>query len=346
MWKLSSGHLPKLFAALNESGPLFLPVRKNGQVNFSPWEPGVEYCAEALNTVKSAKDFFFPQSEDLVSFRVNGKSLTVIPNEKPVDSFLVFGVRPCDTRALEILDMVFLTDPVDSFYQTKRKAGTLVTMACGEPEETCFCSSFGVNAASPGGDVAAWLTGEALYWQPITQKGEALTHRIAGLLEDAGPEDAGALAQYQEGIRHILSQLPLADVDPGTVGAGQLELFQSNLWPELSASCLGCGACTYLCPTCQCYDIRDFDTGREIRRFRCWDSCMYSDFTLMAHGNPRTTQVERFRQRFMHKLQYFPENNDGVYSCVGCGRCVAKCPVSMNIAKVIKALGVKENVHT
>lgn len=64
----------------------------------------------------------------------------------------------------------------------------------------------------------------------------------------------------------------------------------------------------------------------------------------MAHGNPRTSQVERFRQRFMHKLIYFPTNNDGVYSCVGCGRCVAKCPVSMNIVKVIKAMGVDENV--
>ena len=66
---------------------------------------------------------------------------------------------------------------------------------------------------------------------------------------------------------------------------------------------------------------------------------MYSDFTLMAHGTPRPNQLERFRQRFMHKLVYFPANNEGMYSCVGCGRCVNKCPVSMNIAKVIKALG-------
>jgi heterodisulfide reductase subunit C len=70
---------------------------------------------------------------------------------------------------------------------------------------------------------------------------------------------------------------------------------------------------------------------------------MYSDFTLMAHGNSRKSQVERFRQRFMHKLVYFPSNNDGMYSCVGCGRCLAKCPISMNIVKVIKALGGESN---
>ena len=57
----------------------------------------------------------------------------------------------------------------------------------------------------------------------------------------------------------------------------------------------------------------------------------------LAHGNNRTSQMQRFRQRFMHKLVYFPANNDGMYSCVGCGRCVDKCPASLNIVKVIKA---------
>ena len=47
--------------------------------------------------------------------------------------------------------------------------------------------------------------------------------------------------------------------------------------------------------------------------------------------------MQRYRQRFMHKLVYFPANNDGMYSCVGCGRCVEKCPASLNIVKVIKA---------
>ena len=107
--------------------------------------------------------------------------------------------------------------------------------------------------------------------------------------------------------------------------------------------CIGCGTCTFVCPTCQCYDIREFDAGNSIKKFRCWDSCMYSDFTKMAHGNPRTSQKERFRQRFMHKLVYFPDNNNGEFGCVGCGRCLAKCPISMNIVKVEKALEVPAN---
>ena len=104
-------------------------------------------------------------------------------------------------------------------------------------------------------------------------------------------------------------------------------------------NCIECGTCTFVCPTCQCYDIKEFDSGRLVRRFRCWDSCMYSDFTKMSAGQPRPTQLERFRQRFMHKLVYFPDNNEGLFGCVGCGRCLAKCPIHMNIVKVIKTLG-------
>ena len=107
----------------------------------------------------------------------------------------------------------------------------------------------------------------------------------------------------------------------------------------MSQTCLGCGTCTFVCPTCQCYDIKDFKTNKGVQRFRCWDSCMYSDFTKMAHGNNRNSQLERFRQRFMHKLVYFPANNEGIFGCVGCGRCLSRCPISMNIVKVMKKLG-------
>ncbi len=139
-----------------------------------------------------------------------------------------------------------------------------------------------------------------------------------------------------------MGRLPLAKLSTENFGGDKLnEYFTSDKWGELSESCLGCGTCTFVCPTCQCYDIKDFNTGDGIKRFRCWDSCMYSDFTKMAHGNPRLTQLERFRQRFMHKLVYFPANNNGEFGCVGCGRCLSKCPISMNIVKVMKALEEK-----
>ncbi|HIU33324.1 MAG TPA: 4Fe-4S dicluster domain-containing protein, partial [Candidatus Pullichristensenella excrementigallinarum] len=147
-------------------------------------------------------------------------------------------------------------------------------------------------------------------------------------------------AAAKDEARAKMAKNPLADLDlTGFDGEHMMEKFNAPEWKKLYQACLGCGTCTFVCPTCQCYDIRDFDTGSGVQRYRCWDSCMYSDFTLMAHGNCRPTQLERFRQRFMHKLVYFPANNEGIYGCVGCGRCLSKCPQSINIVKVIKALG-------
>ena len=123
-----------------------------------------------------------------------------------------------------------------------------------------------------------------------------------------------------------------------------LKLFNSKVWDRVSESCLGCGTCTYVCPTCMCFDVRDFDTGNGIKQVRCWDSCMYSDFTQMAAANPRLTQKERSRQRFMHKLMYYPMAHDGTFSCVGCGRCLESCPVNMNIVKVIKAVNETDDI--
>ncbi|MCM1358234.1 MAG: 4Fe-4S dicluster domain-containing protein, partial [Prevotella sp.] len=234
---------------------------------------------------------------------------------------------------------VFLSDPVDSYYKNRRDPGTIVTMACTKPTETCFCQTFGIDPTEPEGDVACWSDGENIFFKANTEKGQTFVDSVSGLLEDG---DTTKLDETKAKTKEIMGKLPLANLSTEAFGGDKLmKHFKSEKWAELSESCLGCGTCTFVCPTCQCYDIKDFNTGNGIKRFRCWDSCMYSDFTKMAHGNIRNSQLERFRQRFMHKLVYFPSNNNGEFGCVGCGRCMSKCPISMNIVKVMKALEVK-----
>ncbi len=335
MKKIARERLSELFAAIAAKQKLYIPADFRGQAQFLPYESGMTLTGR-LNTARSAKDLFFPQTENLVGFQRKGREITIEETRDPGEPFCVFGVRACDARSFELLDRVFLAEPADTFYQARREHGTVLTLSCAEPEETCFCTAFGIDPAEPGGDAACWFADDTLYLQANTEKGAAL---LAGLtlLEDADP--AGAEGA-KEASRAAAAKLPFGKLDlTGFDGAHMLELFNSPRWAELSQSCLGCGTCTFVCPTCQCYDIRDFDTGHGVRRFRCWDSCMYSDFTQMSAGQPRATQLERFRQRFMHKLVYFPSNNDGLYSCVGCGRCLTKCPISMNIVKVAKTLG-------
>lgn len=335
MKKLPLSQLNTLFAAIAGDRQLYIPTDDSaGQAKFTSWTEGM-LLSKKLNTNRSAKDLFFPQVENLVSFRTEGKTISIQENRDEVAPFAVFGVRACDCRSFDILDRVFLSDPVDTFYQTRREMGTVITLACSRPEETCFCGTFGIDAAAPAGDVSCWMDEENLYWQANTEKGEALT-ALLPMLEEGGEKEVAA---QQEKTRETLSRLPLGELDLSDFHNRELmEVFNSPLWDSLSESCLGCGTCTFVCPTCQCYDVEDFDNGREVHRFRCWDSCMYSDFTMMAHGTNRPTQKERFRQRFMHKLVYFPRNNEGIFGCVGCGRCLQKCPIHMNIVKVAKAL--------
>lgn len=290
---------------------------------------------DTLKTVKSPKDVFFPQSETLYTCKREGKKLSITPRELQEQNFVVFGMKACDVRGLDVLDKVFLADPVDSFYKARREKGTIVAISCNEPEESCFCNVFGIDAADPKADVQIHMIDGELYWNALTDKGSALTELVKSLLADA--EEAKVQEKKQE-IHNIIEKLPYSNLSlEGWNGDVLLDKFNSPIWEELYKPCLACGTCTFVCPTCQCYDIKDYNTGSGIQRYRCWDSCMYSDFTMMAHGNNRTSQMQRFRQRFMHKLVYFPANNDGMYSCVGCGRCVDKCPASLNIVKVIKA---------
>ena len=341
MRKCTLANLDKLFAAIAENADLYLPVNdENGAASYKKWEEGTQ-MSDALNTVKSPKDFFFPQSEDLMTFKTEGKNIEITDIREESKDFVVFGVRACDVRSFDILDRVFITDPQDSYYASKREKGVIVSMACTRPTETCFCAAFDIDAAAPKGDVTTWKTEADLYLQANTEKGEALTALVQDLFTEGGEEEVAA---QKETTAAIIDKLPYSNLDLSRFKPENLnELFNASEWEEMSEACLGCGTCTFVCPTCQCFDIRDFKTNEGVLRYRCWDSCMYSDFTLMAHGNSRTTQMQRFRQRFMHKLVYYPSQNDGLYSCVGCGRCVNKCPQNLNIVKVIKTLGGKNN---
>ena len=341
MYKIKTENLNALYAATAAENDLFLPIKAAGQTNFGLWTENAQVDIDTLKTVKSGKDIFFPQSETLYKVR-REEGKFAIEGEAPRQTpFVVFGIRGCDVRALAVLDKVFLSDPVDSYYAARRQMGTIISQACGRPDTSCFCKVFGVDCAEPEGDVVTWLMGEELYWQPKTEKGEALTAKLANLLEKA---DDNAMDAAKEAIHVIVEKLPYSNLSLEKWGAAAADAnFDSPLWEEMYKPCLACGTCTFVCPTCQCYDIKDYSTGNGVQRYRCWDSCMYSDFTMMAHGNNRNSQMQRFRQRFMHKLAYFPANNDGMFSCVGCGRCVDKCPSHLNIVKVIKAFA-KEGV--
>ena len=340
MRKCSLNNLNALFNEIAKSATLYIPVDTEKGASYKKFEDGM-VMSNVLKTNRSAKDFFFPQSENLMEFKTEGKKIEVIDTRDASEDFVVFGVRACDVKSLDVLDRVFLVDPKDSYYSSRREHGVIVSMACTRPTETCFCQTFGIDASAPKGDIECYKTESDIYLNAVTEKGKALLDKLSDVTVSSDDKE---VAKQKEQIKAVMQKLPLANLKADAFGKDKTdEFFNRPEWKTLSESCLGCGTCTFVCPTCQCYDIKDFNTGHGVKRFRCWDSCMYSEFTKMSAGQPRLSQVERFRQRFMHKLVYFPTNNDGMFSCVGCGRCVSKCPISMNIVKVMKTLGGKDN---
>ena len=327
-------NLEAILSRLAESSETYCPIKQYTAgsnefvLNFDKWKPGAEVDLSHNLTVLPPKGFFFRLYEALYSAEVSSE-ISITPEILPTEPFVLFGVHACDLRGIELLDSVFLNAPVDSFYKARRDAATVVTLACNKGGAACFCASFDIDQLNPGGDVQVNQHDGIFEWKILTEKGERLTESVKDLLEEKEHVSSHADGKQRKYTLPIIDDL--------------LKIFNSKKWENLYKTCIACGTCTFICPTCQCYDITDYNTGKKIKCQRAWDSCMNEDFTKMAHGNPRNSHKERFRQRFMHKLVYHSQSG-GKYGCTGCGRCTTNCPTNLSILKVIKALE-DENVQ-
>ena len=228
MLKISKSKLNELFDAIASKQTLYIPVdREAGAADYKKYESGMEMSKE-LNTVRSAKDFFFPQTENLADFKIEGKNIEVVDVRKECEDFVVFGVRACDARSFTILDKVYLVEPVDSFYKNRRDHGTVVTMACTRPVETCFCQTFGIDPTAPEGDASCFDDGENIFFKANTDKGQAFIDSIASLLEEG---DTAKLDEVQAKAKEVFKKLPLANLTTENFGGDKLdEYFKSEKW--------------------------------------------------------------------------------------------------------------------
>lgn len=326
---INKDRLPELFRRLAACGPLYLPLVEGPVTAFKPWSEGAQLDLDAVSSTIAPKELFLPRDEVYLEYARRGEKLQLLAVEQPAGQATAFGVRPCDLKAIELLDRVFIRqEPPDRLYLDRRERTAVVALACRRPDPFCFCTVYGVNPLdAPGTDIIAWDLGEELVMAPRTPRGEELFALAGALLT----EKAGAWAPAPVETANF-------NLDLAGLPERLRERFEDPAWDRLCRSCLGCGACTYLCPTCHCFEIQDFGHHEKGQRFRCWDSCIFGQYTLMAGGhNPRPTRRERLRNRFLHKLQYFPENY-GEFGCVGCGRCLRSCPVHLDIVCAIRLL--------
>jgi sulfhydrogenase subunit beta (sulfur reductase) len=290
------------------------------------------------NTVQSPKKLLFPQKETMLTFETGDDGIPVMsPTVPDPDPFVVLGVRPCDAKALTLYDQVFGGDYTDPYYWARRDKGVMVGLTCiAPPSPNCFCPTVdGSPYSTEGLDLLMTDLGENLYMESLTKKGDALLGAGKALFKTPAAKDKQAVQKVKvESEKKIERQVKNLNKVPAKLK----DMFEADLWEDEAMSCLRCGICTYLCPTCHCFDIADeLSTMSPVsgKRVRTWDTCQFPDFTMHSSGhNPRPDKAARLRQRIMHKFYYFVENY-GAYQCTGCGRCVSLCPVGIDIIEVL-----------
>lgn len=326
--KISKNELASFLDALLNEYQVYAPVKQGNYSVFRSLKSSSEANLSFVNAKLPSKDIIFPQSEKMISYQVTEQGAEVqehLDKSKKV----VFGIRPCDARSLLMLDKVFHNDQYrDPYYCDRRDNTILIGVGCNDPVSTCFCSSMGIGPFSTAGsDVFLVDIGDDYIVEAITDRGKALM--AAAKLKPASRDDEEKAARVQESVKSDTA-VNLEGLKERLDG-----MFTHAFWETLYEKCLGCNACTYMCPTCHCFDINEEAVDKCGSRVRCWDSCMASLFTLHGSGhNPRNSGKERWRQRVMHKFNYFVANN-GDIACVGCGRCIKNCPVNLDIRKVI-----------
>ena len=314
------------------------PTEDEDVIQFRPVKSSAELTLDYANSLIPPKDLFFPQVEGLFSFHKRGKEIR-LEEAKPLErDRVVVGIRNCDVQSLSLLDRVFRDDLEDTYYKERRDRTALVALGCPTPpHSSCFCTSFGIDPLSPeGSDILLTDVGDAYLVDVGTDKGKELFGLAEDLFSPLTEEEARKLQP---------PPVEMPELDLSQLRARLEALWEDQYWERLSLPCLGCGICTYVCPTCHCFDISDVGSTSDGVRYRCWDSCMYDDFALMASGvNPRATKGERVRNRYFHKFSSFPSRYGTGYACVGCARCLVPCPGGVEITEVIKDITAKEGV--
>lgn len=352
---IADGNLTQVLAKWAEAMEVWVPAvagTEGGPVVFRPYGPGVIPLLQCQSSLPPKK-ILLPQGEALLKFayrkdpadpaRVRVALDDLVSTPPPVSRpFLLFGVRPCDTRGFLTFDHVFLRGPyVDAIYRRRREQTLFATLVCTVGDDACFCSSVGSGPADmEGSDLRLTPITGGFLLESLNERADLVIEEAAGTAAVPSSVQDAEAGEIQEQAARQRQGEPFPE---GFAQTFRARFDDREYWQEAAAACLSCGICTYVCPTCYCFTITDEIKDLEGERWRSWDSCMFQHYTAEASGhNPRPTKLERYRNRVGHKFSYIPERYEGLVGCCGCGRCVRTCPVGIDIRRAV--LRLKEEV--
>ncbi len=348
MHYISKDNLFRLLEALKADFEVYVPVKKGEQRLYQKYiQPSDNIVIGEVRATEPLKAFF-SRARELVAEDFKND----IPHSKD-KPFALVGVKACDLKGFLIQDYVFQNhDYQDPSYVKARQENLIISSDCTCALESCFCLALGVQPypeenfdlnLSEVIRLPSHKQGEqedGFVVEIGSKKGQALLDKHAALFEGVkkglvfGRKErrAKVVQEVEENIRK--NAIPHQERYKGIIEKN----YEADIWQDEAQTCVECGACNTICPTCHCFLLYDQKDEKRLGRLRIWDSCMLKDFAQVAGGaNPRARLWMRLRNRFEKKFDFFPKVTQ-VYACTGCGRCILACPAKIDIRKVLKRL--------
>lgn len=306
------------------------PVMLQNSLVFSEIASTDEIEWNYINPHLSIKGSFLPRCEPLLEYSLTNDALeTKQIIDDHIRDTILFGVRPCDAASLGIMDKVFTWDYIDEYWTKRREQTGIIAVSCIECDEACFCRAMNLDPGSTSGsDILLTPIDKETYLVEVnSEKGKKILDTNKDFFAEGEADKSKLLAAVREKLGEPFE---LETIQPWLE-----ENFYHDFWIRETLYCIGCGICTFVCPTCHCFDIVDEGTPFKGARMKFWDACQFRTYTLHASGhNPRSRQDERHRQRIQHKFNYYKTKFNETL-CVGCGRCIRNCPVDLSILRLL-----------